>query len=375
MADVVQSVLFTVGTMGGRQGAASMAAMAAKIGLVAGAAGAAATKIKEMVDDAQAFGQVLRSVETDMSAFNKQTGGLVGTMDALQGAIRLQEGRNGEPLAANQMAAIGVAATDMAQKLGEGPEGATRRFNQLVKAITTGRQTALKEFGIEIKSTSDLVKFQSEAIEQLTEKYGDLSVSAETATEQIYAFNNSFETVRDANIDAAVGSINNSFAELAITIFGGVDAWAEYENAIIATQGEIVTWEYTMEGFAANLQKHFGKIANSVAFFNGQIGTALKLVNFFYGEDIENMGQAAFDNKVKQITTQQQIARDKAAAASVVPFEPALGLVDIDLITKSKPRGGSRRTPDVTTASLFDPTATSGVDPLSMSLLDDLDGS
>jgi phage-related protein len=124
MADINKSILFT-----------KFGAMTAKLTAAAAAVGLVAAGIAKLVKDAEQFGQAFAAVSTDMSEFNKNTSGLINTLDGLQGTVKLQEA--GLALTAEQLGAIGSAAASMSQKLGEGPEGATTRFNKLVKAIVS----------------------------------------------------------------------------------------------------------------------------------------------------------------------------------------------------------------------------------------------
>jgi hypothetical protein len=241
MADVKNSVLFTVGTVGAKASAANMAALAAKVAIVATGVALLVGKFKEMADSAAEFQQVVDRVNVKMGAFNVQTAGMVDTMNSYQQAAKLQEA--GLRVTEKQFAALGVAATKAAQAAGEGPEGADRRFNKLIKSIIKGSEGPMLEYGIQLDETTDKVKAQAEALEKFADKFGDVTVEAETAKEKLNEFNNTLGTV----IDFRVARGTEAFSEFAASIIGTTETMSQWEQDLVATKGELADYYSLVE--------------------------------------------------------------------------------------------------------------------------------
>ncbi|MCP4569162.1 MAG: hypothetical protein GY841_16430 [FCB group bacterium] len=200
MGAVNSNVLFSIGVIGA-------SAAKAKFAMVAGAAVLLAGKINSLVKESQQYSQALKNVTVDMTEYNKATHGMIGTMDGLQGAVKLQN--TGLEITGKNLKALGVAAIKYNQSIGGGPEGATEIFNRLVKSISAGNERALVPFGIQLDETVDKFKAGTEAIEKFTNKYGDLTVSIETSHEKWYSLQNNLGTVTDqiiAQTGAMIGS-------------------------------------------------------------------------------------------------------------------------------------------------------------------------
>jgi hypothetical protein len=279
------------------------AAFATKLTLVANTASIVSTKIADMVVESQSLAKAMQAVNTDMSDFNRRTDGLINTMDGLQGAIRLQNA--GLNLTSKEFGSIGAAAAKFAQDLGEGPEGMTRQFNRLVKAISTGRESAFKELGIDIKATADITEFQAEAIAKLTAKYGDLEVQAQTLDEKVFAFNNTLDTVNAALVAGFVERAEDSWRQFNTTIFGGVDALMAYEEEVLATDGAIAEWDTSITGVINKINRMGATMAeNAVA------------VAAFFGVDISDsylVGQLGRNAQMAEIERLEEVKRGMEA--------------------------------------------------------------
>jgi hypothetical protein len=310
--------------------------MATKLTLVAGATALVTTRIIDMVKEAQSLRQAMLAVNTDMSDFNKRTDGMINTLDGLQGAIKLQNA--GLQLTAKEFGTVGAAAANMAQELGEGPDGMTTRFNRLVKALASGRETAFKELGIEIENTSDLVEFQKEAIEKLVAKYGDLSVEAQTAEERMFAFNNSLDTVNSALVAGFVERAEDAWKQFNLTIFGGVDALMAYEEEILATDGAIAEWDTSITG-----------VINKINRLGATMADHAVAVAAFFGVDISDsylVGQLGRNAQLAEIERLEEVKRGMQAKKRRDAEEQArarVGGAAVNALSRRTGRGGARR--------------------------------
>lgn len=115
-----------------------------------------------------------------------------GQVDTLALAQKFNELRlSGIEPTKEQFAALSKAATIYAQSTGE---DATAAMNRLTKAITTGSTRALKQFGIDLKTSSSLSETQADALGQMESKFSDLNVELTNNTERMYALENSWGT-------------------------------------------------------------------------------------------------------------------------------------------------------------------------------------
>jgi hypothetical protein len=273
MADVNKAVLVTFGAVGQEKLASSLTATIGKITAVTAAIGLAVAGFARMVSAADELGDLIKSNTTDMSEFSKKTTGLIDTMEALRGAVKAQEA--GLNLSAEGLAAIGVAAENMAIKLGEGKEGATSRFNQLIDAVIGGRERALIPYGITLDETTDKQVAQAEAVQKLTEKYGNMEIAISGADDKMESLNNTMSTVRDAVIAEVWNDFADSWVDIAANIFGGADAMRQFEQEILATNGTILQWEYSIDGLTNRLLRNIDSIIRYGSFLGGPIGAII----------------------------------------------------------------------------------------------------
>jgi hypothetical protein len=233
MPPVTQDILFKVDTVGTSGAVAKLGKLRVGVAAVGAALVVAAKKLYDMSEQAAEFQRMVENTTIQMAAFNRQTGGLIDTAASYQEALKLQ---NAEiSVSEKQMAAVGAAAAQMAQKLGEGQEGATRRFQELTKAIISGRETALLKYGIELSQVENKSLAAAEALELLEEKFGDTTVKAETAGEKLDSLKNTIGTIVDFEMAKMTAGLQD--------IVGGIietsDALQMWENDLVATNGAL----------------------------------------------------------------------------------------------------------------------------------------
>jgi len=249
MADTIkQKILFQMGTTGTSKATKSFGQMATKVVAVGAAIAVAVKGMNKLYDSAVELDRQLKALNTDMGLYNEQTKGLIGTNDGLSAAIQLQNANI--KVSKEEMAALGKASIKMNQQLGGGPEGATTTFNNLVKSIVNARESGLVKFGVELSQTSNKTEASQEALQKLTEKFGDVNVEAETAKEKMFAFNNSLGTVAASEFNGFLTNMNHLLQDSIEFWAGGSDAMLQYENDIMATKGAISEYMWTMDGMA-----------------------------------------------------------------------------------------------------------------------------
>jgi hypothetical protein len=247
MADTIkQKIVFAMGTTGTAKATKSFGQMAVKVAAVGAAVAIAVKGMSKLYDEAVQLDRQLKALNTDMSQYNEQTKGLIGTNDGLSAAIQLQEA--GIKATREEMAAMGKAAIQMNQRLGGAPEGATTIFNGLVKSVVNARETGLVKFGVELSQTANKTEASQEALAKLTEKFSGVNVEAETAKEKLFAFNNSLGTVAAAQFNGMLFNMNEAMMGVADSTGLGTDALTQFEQDIMDTNGTVTEYTGSLAG-------------------------------------------------------------------------------------------------------------------------------
>jgi hypothetical protein len=367
--------LFTIGTVGAGAAAGKMGKLTMGIGAAAAAAVLLSKELVEMINKGVRFQQVVDAVNIPLGEFNRRTAGLVDTMATYQAASKLQNAQ--VKISEEQFAALGVAATKAAQAAGEGPEGATTRFNRLTKAIISGRETALKEYGIEVSQTTDLIKFQAEALEKLTGNVGDFVAEAKTAEEQWSSFGNTLGTV----IDFRMAQGGDDLERLTDLILGGSGALSQWEQDLISTKGELAEY-YSILGDSTVIEMaHDDAVWESIQTLDNYDEVRQRLIDSgdegaaqlldeaqAYRQIAANAKMAAFwASEYNRISTDASQRFVKGATAGVVAGMKGLQAAAAKLAPSKKPKkGGAKRVPERLGFEQGDPTD------IDLNLIDDI---
>jgi hypothetical protein len=304
--DIKQKIIMQLGASGSTAASKAIAGVTKNTMAMAAAFAGATVGINKLYNSAVELDKLLQSLDTDMSDLNKRTGGLIDTSDSFRGAIAMQEA--GLRLTAEQMGAIGVAAADMNKRLGGGPEGATTQYNKLVKAIIQGRETGLVPFGIELSQTADKSMAASEAIQALTNKYAGVSAKAETAKEKSFAFNNSLGTVAASEFNGMLDRMNDVMFDAGGILDGLTEKMSDYEADIVATEGAISKWRFTLDGWS-----------NRTA---GWVAWVTRDTEMMQGLNAEYRNQVDLLSQMAQVRGQiEQLGRVQAAEQSFLSAE------------------------------------------------------
>ena len=170
------------------------------------------------IKGAEQFGQAMDRATVDISNADERTKGLIDTMALFTQQNKLAVA--GVKITEEQYGDLAVAATKMAQATGQ---DATQAFNNLTESIAKGSTRALKEYGVDLDNTEDLVLAQKEAVEKLTAKYKEQEVQVETLSEAMFAFDNNIGTTiglligsagESLGLVPALNSVNDALAEM-----------------------------------------------------------------------------------------------------------------------------------------------------------------
>jgi hypothetical protein len=193
---VTSDVIFRLGTVGTKKAAADFGIAAAAIAAV----GLGLKKtLGEAVEFSQQWGNLTLEQRKGAAAMDAATKSLADTQVTFKAATKLTEA--GMKPIPKLMESIGKLATDMSQKLGEGPKSAQARIERLTDAIAKGQTRALKEYGIDLENTEDLLLAQGEAMDKVIDRAENLTIEYQTMEERLFALNNNIDTSIGLSID------------------------------------------------------------------------------------------------------------------------------------------------------------------------------
>lgn len=337
------NILFAIHTSGASKSKAQWAMVGMAVLVVANA-------LNKVRKSAQEFSQAYGKLTSDQRGFLREmeaaNRGMVDTKASIEAIHTAAAAKL--PVTTKLMKSITVLATDMAQKMGEGPEGATRRVKALTDAISKGQSRALKQYGIELEETENLLLAQQEAMEKVTRRADGLTVQIETLDESLYAAGN--------NIDTYIGLLGDWVSGVEATdgpLGSFNDAMSKTTDLIIETDGAVldavVSWDNLSETFlsmSAGLPGLIYYMTDLEDRVHGIVSEGIRLRNIELGKEI---GLAA--SKTGMPASVFSIDQAAALDAPVAPgsiFDPDVemrkaGKGKADNLLKPSARGGGGR--------------------------------
>ena len=310
---VATPVIFSLGVIGGDKAKA-------QIGMIAVAAVAAAAAMTKLYQSADKYRDALNALTLDMSVYNRETKGLIGTLEGIQAANKLTEA--GAKATGEQFSAMGKAAIVLSRATGV---TATEAMQRLTESVSKGSSRALKESGIDLINTEDLVLAQAEALEKITEKYGNLNVELQDSSELLSALANNWGTMTDQ----AVVGMSNTLGM--IPIFGNLNDALSKSTAL---------WEET-----GGAIMEFGNRAELIGIVLDMISAKLR----FNARDAELAANKwrNFTQRLKDATTAEKAGRglpgmDAPTTEQELQNDMAAWIRAEDA-KKKRPRGGGGR--------------------------------
>jgi len=184
MADATGNIIFTIGSKVGGGGMASIKAAIDMLGQMA-------NSVKEGIKELDKFAVAWeRTNQAAVVAADTAAAGLVDTAEVMKGYNRLVVA--GAKVTEDQFKTLTVRAVELSKATGE---DATDAFKRLTTGIAKGSSRALAEYGIKLKESTDLQATQIKAIEAMTEGFENMTVEAETTSEQLFALENNLGTL------------------------------------------------------------------------------------------------------------------------------------------------------------------------------------
>ena len=173
-ATAVGDVILRIGT---KLGPGGFASLKSAIDMVKGMA-------RTVLQAAKATDQFNASMTTANMEFvnyaNAASKGQVGTAQLVQSLAELNQA--GIKVTKEEFKVLSAAVTDFAIKTGQ---DVPQSMDRLVKAIRSGSSETLRPFGVFLKMTGDVTKFQADAVRELTSRYKDLEVELTTTSQRL----------------------------------------------------------------------------------------------------------------------------------------------------------------------------------------------
>jgi len=273
MADA--NVVLRIGSALGPGGLASLQAgiqMTAQLGRA----------VLGVIKDVEQFGQVYRNLQIDISKADASTKGLIDTMALMQQANKFTAA--GMELTAEEFDAVARLSADFAKKTGQ---DVTQAFNKLAESIQKGQSRALKQYGIELENSEDLLLAQSEALTKVQAQAEGVTVEIETLTETLFALGN--------NLGTTIGLIGNmklGFDGLAGSGSSVNQMWAEFNSEI----SDVIQNGGTLGGVFDEIRI---SLAESIPFLDD------------YADRLNAMADAAVDTQREIASLQRQIQKER----------------------------------------------------------------
>ena len=272
-------------------------------------------KIKESTKELDQFSQMWeRTNQAAVMAADSAAGGLVDTGEVLRGYNKLIAA--GAKITDEQFQIITARAAEMAQVTGT---DATQAFKQLTDDISKGTTRSLKQYGVSIKTSTDLTKTQNDAIIALTDGHEGLSVKAQTSSERMYALENNLGTITALMYDAVGSSaafgneldtLNSALGEFAGWLAESPDTMADF---IFSLDGMKIAAAEAARQIVSMLAGPFLWIEQQIMDLGGITGKGT------LQQAIDNMMKTAdWEQKIHDKQYRQRGAEKKARAAAGV---------------------------------------------------------
>jgi hypothetical protein len=215
--------------------------------------------VKDNIAELDKFAQSWQRANKEaVIAADTAAAGLIDTGEIIKQHNALMHA--GVKITDQQFRTIAVRSVEMAKATGQ---DATQAFQRLTKSIQTGSTRALREYGVDLRTSGTLTQKQTEAVNKLTKGFDNMSVSADTASEQLFALENNLGTFysllwdatgRNETFSNSLDSLNSALGEFNTLLAEAPDAMSDFifsaENlkGIFSEVGDVIV-ESIMEPF------------------------------------------------------------------------------------------------------------------------------
>jgi hypothetical protein len=228
-------VIFRIGTIGVTKAQAEFGAIVAVLYSMGKAIVETGKRADEISD---AFERMTTDQKKAVQEMDSAVKGFIPSIDNMRAAVKMAEA--GMRPTEAQMKALAITATDMALKMGEGPEGAKRRLDALTDSIVKGNERGLKPYGITLDSTGTLLEKQAEALAKVTDRAKALKPEITDLDDKWAAFGNTFDKSIALVWDAATKE-GGIFGFVGTALDGVNEGLTKYNKLAIETGGETAT--------------------------------------------------------------------------------------------------------------------------------------
>ena len=316
MSDAIkQQVVFNLGVLGGSKFNASMMAAIAALGVVA-------REMNKARKEAEIFAARWKALDDEQRnaalAMDKAGKGMVDTGVALKTVLDLTRA-NITPTK-ELTSAIGRLATVEGMKLGETYDQIQTRIARLTDSIAKGQSRALKEYGIDLENTEDLLLAQAEAMEKVIDRADGLEVQWRNIDDALAALNNDYDTM----VGLAWASVSSleSVSGVLDDVHGGMGL---FNDALATNQDLVFEWIKSID---------FASVALGI--LQGDLGAVQKEIARLQARmEGFKQGKELGDTRVAQLQ-----------ALGMMPGSPAAPTAPVSAPKKKKQKaGGGRRKP------------------------------
>lgn len=208
MATAVGKILLTLQTKATQGGFTDLLSFGTIFGKVA-------RKIKEHINDVIEFNRQYDVLAGSIRGADKVSKGLVDTTNLMTQRNALHAA--GLKVTAEEFEKLTKFAAAQAQVMGKDVDPA---FTQFFASLTSGRTTALKKFGLELKETSTVSKTFAAVMEQVTERVDEMHVEVRDPKDAWFAFKNNVGTSIGliVGLQGEMGVLNDVFTEVNSTL-------------------------------------------------------------------------------------------------------------------------------------------------------------
>jgi len=191
--------------------------------------------IRGVVEDQREWSLVSRALTTDITRADKSTRGYIDTLELMRGAVKLQNASL--HLSAQQYEAIAKVATSYAQTAGT---DVTAEMDRLTEAIAKGQSRALKQYGVDLQNSEDLLAAQAEGLEKISAIAQHVTIDVGSMSDELYALNNNVGTFTSLLVESVsaggafgewISDANTELAELNANVMDGRNFWTEWGAA------------------------------------------------------------------------------------------------------------------------------------------------
>lgn len=324
MADSVANVILSIGSKFGPGGLASLQAGLQMVGQITSA-------VLDSVKASQKYAQAYKRLTVDIREADAASKGLIDTYELIVGANEITAA--GLKISSKELANLSKFAADFAQKTGK---DATATFKELTTAVSGGRVTALKKYGLTLEESAGKAKNLAAINKFVAESVKDVNIELETAEEKLFAMSNGLDTAA-GNATVMFNEMQHGKGVLDLAV-EGIDGLNKIMFESMDTM-EMMGQEFTemssmMTGVMIEAAIIINKALESIPFLGG------KLIEGRFQENLDLLEKEQND-RLKKMAENERAFREKTGRGSVdLTQGDQLGTMGRDVDKRKRGGGG-----------------------------------